>query len=294
MRTRTIGILATTSVAWIAQTGVALADNCGSPSDCFFSQRAAILALIAIATIAAFVVGGPGAAFATFFIASDVATAATGRDPLTWEKTPRWVGALGLIDPTPGNVGARGGTRLAREVAEEFAEDGGERTLREGAEAFGDEGAERAAVEVRVGAGESGPWAEGVQARQGGAVAQATEGSCVSACGDMLADGSILQAQLLSELGEWSNPGALADALNSRVGSQVWRGGYFEGPADALAAANRGRMAAVLQSPGGPAHMVVIEPLGAETYLVRDPLPGVNYEVGADWIKRFVSGGVFQ
>lgn len=140
--------LAAILAAWVAQTGVAIADNCGDPSDCFSSQRAAILALIAIATVAAFVVGGPGAAIATFFLASDLATVATGRDPLTWEKTPQWVGALGIIDPTPGNVGARGGTRLARELAEEVTEEAAERAVREAAERAVREGTEEVTEEA--------------------------------------------------------------------------------------------------------------------------------------------------
>jgi len=39
--------------------------------------------------------------------------------------------------------------------------------------------------------------------------------------------------------------------------------------------------------------MVVVEPTEAGTHLVRDPLPGVTYEVTVDWIKKFVVGGVF-
>jgi len=151
---RALMFVVVTSVAWVNQTGLAVADNCGSPSDCFFSQRAAILALIAIATLAAFVIGGPGAALVTFFVASDVATAVTGRDPLTWEKTPRWVGALGLIDPTPGNVAVRGGTRVVREVGEEIVEEGGERAAREGAEEIAEEAGERSAREGAEEAGE--------------------------------------------------------------------------------------------------------------------------------------------
>lgn len=57
----------------------------------------------------------------------------------------------------------------------------------------------------------SGPWAEGVGARAGGAIGQSTEESCVSACGAMLSGRS--EADLLANLGEWSNPKALAREL---------------------------------------------------------------------------------
>lgn len=90
-----------------------------------------------------------------------------------------------------------------------------------------------------VGSG-SGPWMEGIAATRGGAVAQSRGGSCVSACGSMLSSGARTEAQLLDELGEWSNPGALADALGSG-----WLGHYFASSADALTAAGRGPMGAV-------------------------------------------------
>jgi len=115
---------------WLAQDGIALADNCGSPSDCFFTERAAILALIGIATLAALFIFGPGAAVATLFLASDVAGLLTGRDVLTWKKAPRWQTALGMIDPTPGNVGTRGGKRLVTEGVEETSAEAAKRGLR--------------------------------------------------------------------------------------------------------------------------------------------------------------------
>lgn len=39
--------------------------------------------------------------------------------------------------------------------------------------------------------------------------------------------------------------------------------------------------------------MVVIEP-AAGGFIVRDPMPGVNYTVGADWIQKWVVGGVWK
>jgi hypothetical protein len=127
VRRRTATAAVATLALWSAQSGTAVADNCGSPADCFFSERAAIVALIGIATLGALLVFGPGAAAATLFWGSDVAELATGRDLLTWEESPRWWAALGMIDPTPGNVAARGARRAVREGLEEGAEKGARR-----------------------------------------------------------------------------------------------------------------------------------------------------------------------
>ena len=81
--------------------------------------------------------------------------------------------------------------------------------------------------------------------------------------------------------------------LNALDGAGTWAGGYFRAAADAVAAAQDGRMAAVLQAPGQAAHMVVIEATESGDFLVRDPAIGGTYEVAAEWIAKFVSGGVF-
>jgi hypothetical protein len=141
----------------------------------------------------------------------------------------------------------------------------------------------------------AGPWvAEGVNVTEGGAVAQSLGGSCVSACGEMLTGGAVSEAEFLAELGEWSNPGALADMLNAEAGSAAWQGGYYGSAADAVAVAQEGQTAATLQAPGLPGHMVVIEPGEAGTFLVRDPGIGGTYEVAVQWIEKWVSGGVWR
>lgn len=119
-----------TAAFWLIFDGVALADNCGTPSDCFFTERAAILALIGVATLGALLIFGPGAAAATLFWGWDIAELAIGRDLLTWEEMPRWQAAMGMIDPTPGNVASRGGRRVGREVTEEVAGEGAEQAGR--------------------------------------------------------------------------------------------------------------------------------------------------------------------
>ena len=96
----------------------------------------------------------------------------------------------------------------------------------------------------------AGPWAaEAVNVTEGGAVLQSTAGSCVAACGEMLSGGAMSQAEFLAQLGEWSNPGALAEALNALEGVTTWEGGYFASAADAVVAAQEGQMGAV---PAGP------------------------------------------
>ena len=142
----------------------------------------------------------------------------------------------------------------------------------------------------------AGPWvAEATNVAEGGVVLQSTEGSCVPACGEILTGGATSEAQLLFELGEWSTPGALADALNALTGSGAWAAGYFASGADALTVARSGGMAATVPADGLPAHMVVIEP-GAEagTFVVRDPGIGGTYDVTAGWIEKYVSGGVWR
>src|SRR5262249_50028251 len=118
----------------------------------------------------------------------------------------------------------------------------------------------------------AGPWvAEGLNVTEGGAVAQGLSGSCVSACGEMLSGGALSEGEFLAQLGEWSNPKALAEALDTLEGAGTWQGGYFAGEADAIAAAQQGEIGAVLQAPNLPAHMVVVEPGEGGLFLVRDP-----------------------
>jgi hypothetical protein len=190
-------------------------------------------------------------------------------------------------------------TGLERAARETELRDGRAKT------AFDDLGQSR--HDVRVGASgrpvrgavddsdHSGPWVhEAGDVEPGGAVAQTRPGSCVSECGEMLTGGSVTEAQFLEELGEDSNPGALAADLNRRAGGTEWRGGYFPDGATAVAAAEHGPIGAVLQAPRGGGHMVVIEPAGDGQFVVRDPIPGVTYRVTAAWIEKFVSGGVFR
>ena len=140
----------------------------------------------------------------------------------------------------------------------------------------------------------AGPWAaEAVNVTEGGAVLQSTAGSCVAACGEMLSGGAMSQAEFLAQLGEWSNPGALAEALNALEGVTTWEGGYFASAADAVVAAQEGQMGAVLQAPFLPAHMVILEPGEAGMFLVRDPAIGGTYEVAVEWITKYVAGGVW-
>ena len=165
--------------------------------------------------------------------------------------------------------------------------------------------AERQAVrESRLGVGgvddwerprQSGPWVDqATDVRPGGTVSQSCPGSCVSATGEILTGGAVTEERLLSQLGEWSQPDALARELNAIEGSERWVGGYFGSGEDAVRAANRGQMGATVYSPGAKSqHMVAIEPAGPGKYAVQDPLPGMCYQVDESWIHQFVTGGVW-
>lgn len=141
----------------------------------------------------------------------------------------------------------------------------------------------------------AGPWvAEATEIAEGGAILQSAPGSCVSAVGEMLSGGAMTEAEFLAQLGEWSNPGALARALNALEGSAAWQGGYFAQGADAILVAGEGEIGAVLQAPFLPSHMVTIQPAAeAGLFLVRDPAIGGTYRVTAEWIAKWVSGGVW-
>jgi hypothetical protein len=278
----TIAIVAWVVIGWATP---ALADNCGDPSDCFgvagsFGTASnGMLALVGLSLLLDFIpfVGtGKG-----------IIEAITGRDLITGQELAWWERALGVV-PVVGGVSSVGG--IAR-AADALGDAGGAARGTDGLDTGGD----IARVDGPPAGSGSGPWVDdGFNHRPGGAVSQSTDGSCVSACGEMLTGGTVSEADLLAKLGDWSNPGALARELNQRAGSEVWQGGYFESGADALEAARRGPTAVILQAPGGNAHAVVVEPLESGNFLVRDPLPGQTYEVTSDWIEQYVAGGVFR
>lgn len=98
------------------------------------------------------------------------------------------------------------------------------------------------------------------------------------------------QRELLGQLGEWSDPPALARALGNG-----WTGGYFGSGEMALAAAETGPMGASLRVGTNAGHMVVTNPLGEGRFLVRDPWDGGStYEVDSNWIEQYVEGGTFR
>ena len=100
------------------------------------------------------------------------------------------------------------------------------------------------------------------------------------------------QAEFLAQLGEWSNPGALAEALNALEGVTTWEGGYFASAADAVVATQEGQMGAV----PGPIPSCAYGHSGAWRswhVLGRDPAIGGTYEVTVEWITKYVAGGVW-
>lgn len=118
----------------------------------------------------------------------------------------------------------------------------------------------------------------------------------MAATGQVLTRGAVSEQQLLSRIGEWSNPQALAKELNRLNPSAGWKGGYFADEADALAVANSGRSGIVLQAPGVPAHMVTAEPLAGSSgrFLVHDTGAGVTFHADSTWIKKYAAGGVWK
>jgi filamentous hemagglutinin len=156
----------------------------------------------------------------------------------------------------------------------------------------------RAGSSTNAGAGGGiGPWAEGVtNVVEGGTFTQCGGGSCVSATGQILTNGQILESQLVKQLGEWPDPMQLVRVLNDAQPGVTWKGTYFASGADALTIATRGEFGAVLQAPGSPAHMVTISPV-RETlgqFLVQDTGAGATYNVDAKWIEKYVAAGVWK
>ena len=97
------------------------------------------------------------------------------------------------------------------------------------------------------------------------------------------------QTQLLTKIGEWSNPQELAGALGPG-----WKGDWVTSRG-AVAFSSQGTVGAVLQAPFSVGHMVVISPAGEGRFLVRDPWAGgSHYIVDEDWIRQWVSAVVYQ
>jgi hypothetical protein len=159
--------------------------------------------------------------------------------------------------------------------------------------------AAKAALSVR-GAGSSlydAPWTKGVKdVVEGATFVQCADGSCVSATGQNLTGGALTEAQLLEQIGEWSNSQLLAKALNQAVPGAGWQGGYFASGEDALKVASQGTMGAEIKAFGYPGHMVTLVPLDTNsgTFKVFDTAQGVSYVVDSSWVEKYVIGGTFK
>jgi len=104
---------------------------------------------------------------------------------------------------------------------------------------------------------------------------------------EMLTGGAISEAAAVGGMGQYIIPSQMVEVLGTGWGYK-----YFITGGDAVAAASRTPIAAGLFAPGvRSGHVVVLEPTMAG-FLVRDPLPGVTYQVGADWVARYVAWGV--
>ncbi len=142
------------------------------------------------------------------------------------------------------------------------------------------------ATPARAGSG-LGPWVPASGVTSGGAVAQSLPGSCGAACVEMLTGGAISEAAAIGRMGQYILPSQMVGVLG-----RGWGYRYFNTGADAVAAASRTPIAAGLFAPGvKTGHIVVLERT-MTGFVVRDPLPGVTYRVGADWVTQYVAWGV--
>ena len=80
--------------------------------------------------------------------------------------------------------------------------------------------------------------------------------------------------------------------LLSDVTGAVWKGAYVD-PASVLKMVARGPMVAVLQEGMEPlGHMVVVTPIDGG-FRMQDPGNGVVGVVDAQWVEKYVTGGVW-
>ena len=145
--------------------------------------------------------------------------------------------------------------------------------------------------------GGSGPWVP-PNARPAisddGVVTQITDGSCLAAAGEMVTGGEVSQQALRDLIGDWSDEISLRNALR-QLTEQRWSGGLFPSADAAVAAVRGGPMVATLRLGSGWGHAVFVSPIGDDMFKVLDPWAnGAVYEVGFDWVRTFVSGGVFH
>lgn len=141
-------------------------------------------------------------------------------------------------------------------------------------------------------AGAGGEWPTINERPSPDVVKQSEKMSCVSACGEMLSEGTLDQAKLIERLGAPCDMRALADALGPR-----WKGeGVGPEQLDKLLA--RGPWAAELREPAAsryrrlePGHTVVVD--GADklgNIQIRDPAEGTRYEMTREDFEKYWSG----
>lgn len=136
---------------------------------------------------------------------------------------------------------------------------------------FGAAARESASATIASQVGAGGNWAR-IAEQEGGAIAQKTGTSCVSACGEMLTGKS--QSQLIKAIGAPSNAQSLARALG-----KGWRGGYV-GPENLNILLKSGQpFAAEFKEVGERlAHMVVVDGVNsAGQVLIR--VLGVSHDL---------------
>lgn len=153
------------------------------------------------------------------------------------------------------------------------------------------------ALGIRKVAGAGGDWPVINERPSSDVVRQTEKMSCVSACGEMLSEGTIDQATLIEQMGTPADVRQWAEALGP-----PWAGGGVR-PDKLDELLKRGSWAADLREPAGiryrrmePGHTVVVD--GLDEYgniKIRDPADGTRYEMTRkDFLYYWSGRSVFR
>ncbi|NHZ36755.1 hypothetical protein [Massilia rubra] len=134
------------------------------------------------------------------------------------------------------------------------------------------------------------PWLDEVSNRvPEGTLSQFENESFVSATAQSITNG-VTEAQMVKEIGEWSNAETLPKQPNAwKANNAVWGGGMVS-EQNTVLLANRGIIGAELQVPRQKAHMVAIESIAGALgqFRILDAGIGATYTVNKAW-KKYVS-----
>lgn len=194
----------------------------------------------------------------------------------------------GALPPLPARTSAMSALGVVDSVAARFPAGFAQDTAREAI-------ADIAAAADPAG-GPGGDW-EVQNEVPGTAVKQITDGSCVSAAGEMLTWGQHSQEAIHARLGDWSDSGSLARHLNEE-GDGQWIGGYIGHQFDKIVELKRLWLAEMFPKGGGgnkAHHAVVVVGVEDGVVTIRDPWEGSSYTMSlADFQYRWTGVGVVR